>query len=137
MATPIKDRRGADEAQAERAGEERMWLCVIMQALEDATVKLAVNAPNGKRVMRVEARVWLTKPSRDLEHVCSLANIEMQRVIEFANVRIEQADNGTTRRLKGQAAGGSRQLSTEAQGPVVPRHERSVENRVSESKEAA
>ena len=138
MVTPNNNRRGADEAEDEQsAGEERMWLCVIMQAIEDATVRLPVNAQNGKRVMRMEAREWLTKPSRDLEHVCSLADVEMVRVIEFAKLRIEQADNGTMQRLKAKATGGSQRLSSAAPGPADPIRARSVENRVFEPKEAA
>lgn len=138
MVAPTNGRTRDDESRGiERPGEERMWICVIMQALEDATVKLPSDAPTGKRVMRAQAREWLAKPSRDLEQVCALANVEMQRVIAFAKARIEQADNGTVPRLKGKPVGGGSQLRPDAQGPAVPHRARSSKNRVSESKEAA
>jgi len=174
------------------SSEKRLWVGVLVQALEDACGTATLDGKNKERAM-MEARYWITKPSRDLENVCDLADVDMRRMIALAKVEIEKADrrraeratcgparprpannvrlitfNGRTlsvtgwarllglspstisKRLKAgwtieatltttnqHAPGGISDLQAGVLRPAGVSRARSVENRVSESKEAA
>lgn len=68
--------------------EQRLWVGVIVQAINDATEPFAYY----RREARNEAREWLSKPSRDLAYVCELADTNMDRLIAFAKQKIAETD---------------------------------------------
>lgn len=93
-----------------KSGQQRLWLCVVRQAIEDAT-----RSANHQRLhIRMEvlrAREWLTQPSEDFETVCSLSGIEPDQVRAFAINEIAKAD-AKERRRPGVGQNFSKELGT-------------------------
>jgi hypothetical protein len=83
MSNPIDDISNA-------SGQQRLWLCVIQQALQDAVRNADQPLPND-RMDVLRAREWLTQPSTDLDTVCSLAGLEPDCVRAFAKREIDRA----------------------------------------------
>jgi hypothetical protein len=80
------------------ASEATLWAAVILQAIEDASMKVAVVKPDATQSRRwelaakarakEEARRWLTCPNRDFEAVCTLAGMNAEAVREWARQEI-------------------------------------------------
>jgi len=78
------------------SGEQRLWLEVIYQAIEDAsrigvlTELLERNQFNPLRLSAIRAELfeaqrsltWLTTPSEDLTEVCCLAGIDVNAILD-------------------------------------------------------
>src|SRR5205807_803506 len=71
------------------AADRRLWVSVLVQAIEDATNPTTVTTAGRRKLVMRDAREWLTKPSRDLEAVCGMAGVEMDRFIVYAKTKIE------------------------------------------------
>lgn len=77
-----------DEAPDSDAGRDRaIWLAVIAQALDDATMIRAAIKP----AVRAQARAWLTTMGADFREVCALAGMEPERLRVVAEQRIAEA----------------------------------------------
>ena len=77
-------------------GEQRLWLGVISQAIEDASrigvlkELLEINRDKPQRLYSIQAELyeaqrsltWLTTPSADLTEVCCLAGIDVNAILD-------------------------------------------------------
>lgn len=69
-----------------------LWQTVLLGAVEDALLSPSQELSRQSRLRACKAaRAYLTTPSRDLEHVCTLAGFEMAAVIESMRAKIAQA----------------------------------------------
>lgn len=77
-----------------RSPEQDLWQAVLMRQVEDALYSVT-GVTGYKRHVRlricVEARVYLTTPSRGLFDVCTSAGLDMHAVIEAMKKRIAEA----------------------------------------------
>jgi hypothetical protein len=83
--------------------EERLWRAVIARAFSDACLPFLNDEAAERQVIRSEARAWLTRPSRNLTIICTLAGEEPSRVQALAKKLIAEADAGSTRRISAKA----------------------------------
>jgi hypothetical protein len=58
----------------------RLWMRVLVRAREDAEGLNLVNGVDRKR-LRIRGRIWLTVKSIDLEDVCEMSGVSLERVI--------------------------------------------------------
>ncbi|HVI28107.1 hypothetical protein [Hansschlegelia sp.] len=79
------------EPDAEAKRDRTLWLAVISQALEDATIVRS----NVSDIDRQQARSWLTAMSADYREVCALAGLEPDHLRGHAERLISQVDAGT------------------------------------------
>lgn len=71
---------------------EALWQAVLLRTVADAVLGVANEADRTSRVRICEdARRYLTKPSRDLGEVCTMAGMDMQTVIERMRTQIANA----------------------------------------------
>lgn len=71
---------------------EALWQAVLLRTVADAVLGVANEANRTSRVRICEdARCYLTKPSRDLGEVCTMAGMDMQTVIERMRAQIANA----------------------------------------------
>lgn len=104
-------------------GAQSLWNSVILQAIEDATCWINPDRTDSNtRLLRaesVDARAWLTKPSREFDFICALAGLEPCRVRTYAQAKIAEAianpPKPRRRNVKGSMPGVGENLS-ECQG---------------------
>lgn len=69
--------------------ERELWQSVLLRAVEDALSEPPKGSANAKRRHEIlDARTYLTRPSKDLSHVCSLAGVDMEALIDRMRKRI-------------------------------------------------
>lgn len=69
-----------------------LWQAVLLRTVADAVLGVANESDRTTRVRVCEdARRYLTKPSRDLAEVCTMAGMEMQTVMERMRTQIANA----------------------------------------------
>jgi hypothetical protein len=65
------------------SAETRLWQAVLYQAVDDAIHGAALGGSVTTKLRSIEeARSFLTKPSRDLDLVCSSAGFDMTVIVE-------------------------------------------------------
>lgn len=65
------------------SAETRLWQAVLYQAVDDALNGAALGGSETTKLRSIEeARSFLTKPSRDLDLVCSSAEFNMAVIVE-------------------------------------------------------
>ncbi len=71
---------------------EALWQSVLLRAIEDA-FSTPVNGESRARRAQdmIEARAYLTKPSKDLAAVCAMAGVDMAALIDRMTQRIATA----------------------------------------------
>jgi hypothetical protein len=67
-----------------------LWRAVIRQAITDATSPLSQR--KGVRLDQIRAREWFTKPNRDFEETCQLADMDPDHVRNRVIPLIAKAD---------------------------------------------
>lgn len=74
-------------------GERSLWAAVLLQAIEDALEGARIDARSIElRIAYTErCRRYLTTPNPDLAHVCGLAGVDMETLIERMAKRIDGA----------------------------------------------
>lgn len=66
-----------------RSPERDLWQSVLMQAITDARLEPSCwPVPVSAYEAAAEARTYLTTPSKDLSHVCSLAGMDVDALLE-------------------------------------------------------
>src|SRR5690606_5713679 len=81
-----------NSARNGQVSERELWQAVLLRAVEDALDAPSLGAKESRRQRAMqEARDYLTRPSRDLAMVCSLAGMDMQAVIEGMQKRVAMA----------------------------------------------
>ena len=79
--------------------ERRLYCAVILQAIEDAVnTRVSTDGKhNGSVPLQDQqaARKWLTLPSRDLQDVCSVADVPMSTVLTFGRMLDGKQWDGT------------------------------------------
>lgn len=68
----------------EISGEQKMWCYVLLNAIADASTR---NVTKQAELNKDAAIRYLTKPSKELATVCSLAGVEMVALVKSARKR--------------------------------------------------
>ena len=77
--------------------ERELWQSVLLRAVEDAFSEPPKGSANaGRRHEILDARAYLTRPSKDLWHVCSLAGVDMEALTDRMRKRIADASQPNT-----------------------------------------
>lgn len=82
------------EREPGHSPERELWQVVLMTAIDDAVSGVpATSCPNPARRVRmtIEARAYITTPSRDLSMVCTLAGLDPAAVLDRMRARIAAA----------------------------------------------